>query len=215
MSSITARAFLSWRELQVGVDQVVLPVQLVARGLVRLRGLHRRDVGSDRFLPIADAREDVRRHVLRVRRRRRDRSVELGGIEPLLGDRRIVVEMDQIVRHARMSRLPLEDRLEDCRALELVGVGLVGGRRRHVERDRIGDLRLVVVGVFRGQRLHRLEIGLHARAVLGLVVVDVHRAQSVDDSRARARSWRRPPWPSGSPRGLAAGWAQEARCADC
>ena len=66
---------------------------------------------------------------------------------PFVGDRRIVVEVDQIMRHAGMMRLALGDLFEDRRALELVGVGLVGRRRRGVERERIVDLRFVVVRI--------------------------------------------------------------------
>ena len=47
-------------------------------------------------------------------------------IEAFLGDRRIVVEMDQVMRHAGMLRLAFCNRLQDRRALELVGVGFVG-----------------------------------------------------------------------------------------
>ena len=67
--------------------------------------------------------------------------------------------MDQVVRDARMLRLALADRLEDRRALELVGIGLVARRGRDVQRDGVEDLRFVVVRIFRRQLLHRLEIG--------------------------------------------------------
>ena len=68
----------------------------------------------------------MRRHMLGVRRSRRDFGVALGGVQPLLGDRRIVVEVDQIVGDARVRGLPFEDRLQDRSALELIGVSLVG-----------------------------------------------------------------------------------------
>ena len=86
--------------------------------------------------------------MLGVRRRRRDLRVELGGGQAFVGDRRIIVEMDQIVRDTGMLRLALPDRLQDCRALELLRVGLVIGRRRRIERDRIENLRFVVVRIF-------------------------------------------------------------------
>ena len=75
----------------------------------------------------------------------RDLGVAPRRIEAFLGDRRIVVEVDQIVRDAGMLRLAFADRLQDRRALELVGIGLVGRRSRGVERERVVDLRLVVV----------------------------------------------------------------------
>ena len=88
--------------------------------------------------------------------------------------------MDQIVGDAGVLRLPLPDRLQDRGALELVGVGLVGGRRRHVQGDGIENLRLVVVGIFCRQRLHLLQVGLHPRRLRGLVVVNIHHRQRVD-----------------------------------
>ena len=98
--------------------------------LVEVAGFFRdalRDVVRvDRFLPIADTREDMRRHMLCVRGVGRDLGVEPRRIKALLGDRRIVVEMDQVVRDAGMLRLALKDRLQDRRSLELVGIGLVG-----------------------------------------------------------------------------------------
>jgi hypothetical protein len=60
-----------------------------------------------------------------MRRRRRDLGVAHGGVEAFLGDRRIVVEVDQIVGDARMPGLALEDRLQDGRAFELIGIALV------------------------------------------------------------------------------------------
>src|SRR5205807_5566023 len=62
----------------------------------------------------------VRRHMLRVRCIGRDLGVKPRGLQAFLGDRRIVVEVDQIVCDTGMLRLALEDRLEDRGALELV-----------------------------------------------------------------------------------------------
>ena len=161
-------------------------MQLITDFLVGLRGPHRSRVGRDRFLPIADPGENVRRHVLRVRRIRRDLRIAQRRRQAFGGDARIVVQMDQIMRDAGMLRLALEDRLEDGRPLELVGVGLVGGRRRDIERDRVEDLGFVVIGIFRRQRLHRLQIGLHARLVRGLVVSRHTSPPAHRCSRARA-----------------------------
>jgi hypothetical protein len=80
------------RELQIGVDHVVLAVQLIRRRLVGFGRAHRGLVGGNRLLPVADAGKDVRRHMLRMRRRRRDLGIAHGRVEALLGDRRIVVE---------------------------------------------------------------------------------------------------------------------------
>ena len=89
-------------ELQMGIDHVILCVQVIADRFLRLRCFHGRDVGVDRFLPVADAGVDVRRHVLGVRGGRRDLGVTVGGIEPLLRGCRVIIEMDQVMRDARM-----------------------------------------------------------------------------------------------------------------
>ena len=47
----------------------------------------------------------------------RDLGIASGGIEAFLGDRRIVVEVDQVMRHAGMLRLAYCDRLQDCTRL--------------------------------------------------------------------------------------------------
>jgi hypothetical protein len=155
-------------------------VELIAILLAGDGGLHGGRVRGDRLLPIADAREDVRRHVLRMRRGGRDLGVQVGRLQAFFGDRRIVVEMDQVVRDARMLRLALPDRPEDRRSLELLCVGLVGRRGRRIQRDGIGDLCLVVIRVFRRQLLHRAEIGSDALGMGELVVVDVHQGECID-----------------------------------
>ena len=166
--------------MQIGVDQIVLAVHLITGGLVRLGRLHGGKVGRDQVLPETDAREDVRRHVLCMRRSRRDLGVTPGGVDPPLRERRSVVEVNEIMSDARVPGVALEDWLQDGRSLELIGVSLVGRRGRDVQRNRVEDLRLVVVGIFCRQCLHRLEIGLNARLMSGLVVVDIHDRQSVD-----------------------------------
>ena len=81
---------------------------------------------------------------------------------------------------ARMLGLALEDRFQQRCAFELVGVGLVSRRSCYVERDRVRDLRLVVVRIARRDLLFRRKIPLHARAMVDLVVVDVHRCDCID-----------------------------------
>ena len=97
-----------------------------------------------------------------------------------MGESRRVVQMDQVVGNAGMPRLAAEDRLEDGGALELIGVGLVVGRSRDVERDGIEDLRFVIVRIFLRQRFHRLEIGLDTLSMRNLVVVGVEDHQRID-----------------------------------
>ena len=78
------------------------------------------------------------------------------------------------MRDARMLRLALHDRPEYSRAFQLIGVSLVRGRGRNVERDRIENLRLVVGGVTAGKSFHRFQVGLNPRLMRDLLVVDVH-----------------------------------------
>ncbi len=114
-----------------------------------------------------------------MRCRGRDLGVASGGIQTFLSNRWVVVEMDQIVRDARMHRLALGDLLQDGCAFELIGISLVGRRRRRVERQRVMDLRLVVVGIALRQLFHGLGISHDARVVIDLVVVGVHDAERV------------------------------------
>ena len=81
---------------------------------------------------------------------------------------------------AGMLRLALEDVFQDRRRLELIGVGLIGGRSRNVEREGVVDLRLVVLRIVLRHRRHGLEIGLHAAAMIELVIVGIERAERVD-----------------------------------
>src|SRR6266436_5579513 len=110
----------------------------------------------------------------------RDLGIASGGIEAFLGDRRIVVKVNQVMRHAGMLRLAYRDRLQDDRALELAGVGFVDRRSRRVQGEGIIDLRFVIVGIALCQLFHGLGVSLHARTVIDLVVVGVHGAERVE-----------------------------------
>src|SRR5713226_10403167 len=101
-----------------------------------------------------------------MRRRGGDLRIAPGSIKSFLSDGRSVVEMDQVVRHARMPWLALRNLLQDGRAFELVGVRLVGRRSRGVEGERIIDLRFVIVWIALCQLFHGLGVSLHARAVI-------------------------------------------------
>jgi hypothetical protein len=155
-------------------------VQLLVEILAVLCRACRRDVGRDRLVPSADAREDVRRHVLSVRGGRRNPGVSLGCIQPLFRKRRRVIEMDQVVRHAGMPRLALEDRLQNGRAFKLICVGLVIGRGGNVERDGVKDLCFVIIGVLLRQCFHGFQVSLDPRAVDDLVVIGVENGKGID-----------------------------------
>src|SRR3989442_214116 len=165
--------------LEIGVGQVVERVQLIE---VAADGVDGGAIGLDGLPPEPPPREDVGRHVERVRRGWRDRGVTPRGGEPLLGDRRVIVAVDQIVRDTRMLRLRGEHLLEDPRGLELVGVRLVRRERGRVERQGVEDRRLAIVRVARGELLHRLPVAERAGPVVyrvGVLVEGLDRRNIV------------------------------------
>src|SRR3954465_3123133 len=81
------------RKLEQGVDHIVVGMELLAGVLALLGCLGGTAIGLDGFVPVADAREDVRWHMQCVRRRRRDLGIALGSVETPLCYRRIVVEV--------------------------------------------------------------------------------------------------------------------------
>ena len=92
-------------ELQIGVDDVVHRMQRVIAFVALERHVSRTAVGRRRVLPGADAGEDMRGHVQRMRRGRRDGRVASCRRQTLLCDRRRVVGVDQVMRDARMIRI--------------------------------------------------------------------------------------------------------------
>ena len=78
------------------------------RRVVLARGRRRCEVGLDRLLPVAHAREGVRRHVQRVRRGGRDLRVAARGVERAGRQRRRVVAVNDVVREPGMIGLPRE-----------------------------------------------------------------------------------------------------------
>src|SRR5262245_57887607 len=113
-------------------------------------------------------------HVLGVSRRRGDLGIEASGLQAFVSDGWVIVEVDQVVRDAWMLGLAREDRLQDRRALELVGVGLIGGRSRGIWCQRVVDLRLVVVWITLRQLFHGLGVGHDAGAVVDALIVGIH-----------------------------------------
>ena len=78
-----------------------------------------------------------------------------------------------------MLRVLLEQLLQDGDRLELVFVGDVGLRGRRLQRERIDDLHLVVVGIALRHLLHRLVVGAQAGIDIDLVVIAEVGAQRV------------------------------------
>ena len=116
----------------------------------------------------------------RVRRVGRDGRIGFRRREALLGDRRIVVAVDQVVGNARMVRMCLEQRLEYRGGLELVRVVLVGGIEIRRGDQRRQDLRLGVVGISGHDRRHGGVEGLHALG-MGLRGVPAHEDSDGSD----------------------------------
>ncbi len=177
-SSARADGVLSGLQRRVGL--VVHRVQLLGDRAERLGRLGRRDVGVDRLLPRSDAREGVRRHVERVRRRRGDGGVAAGRDQGAVGERRHVVAVDDVVGEAGVLRVLLDQPFEDPGRLEQVGVGLVGRRVRAGDRQRVEHLRLDVGRVRRGDGRHRVAVGDDAGALIDGVGAGEERRDGVD-----------------------------------
>src|SRR5205085_8319607 len=79
----------------------------------------RSSIRSDRFIPHPQTCEDVRRHVQRVRHPWRNRSITLRGGESALGQRRIVVAVDQVMNETRMIWVLFPKLFEDGGCLEV------------------------------------------------------------------------------------------------
>ena len=165
-------------QLQMGIGQVVIGVQAVrSRGGIDL-GRHL--VCGNRIVPGPDTREDVRRHVLRVRGGRGDLAVALGRWQPLRGQGRVVVAVDQVVRGAGVLGLPGEDRLEQLGGTQLVAVLLVGRVEIGRQHQGVKDGRLAVFWVRGGHLLQSGLQRLRARAVVELVGVLEEDGQGID-----------------------------------
>ena len=97
--------------LQIGVEQ---PVQAVEIGLRPIRrGLPRGLVRGGGLRPHPELQEDVRRHVQRVGRRRRDLGVAPRGRQSQDGVVRVVERVEDVVRRARMVGFLAVDLLGD------------------------------------------------------------------------------------------------------
>ena len=110
-------------QLQVGIDHVIPGVGYIT--MVALGYLDALLVRGDRLTPVTHTRKDMRRHVLCMPGVGSSLRVAFRGFEPLMRDRRIVIAVDQVVRHPWVMGMGGEERLEQTRRPERSSVGLV------------------------------------------------------------------------------------------
>ncbi len=120
------------------------------------------------------------RHMQRVRHGRRERGIAARRGQSLLGKRRRIVAVDEIVRDAGMIGRRNLCLFEDGRRFALVRIGLVGRQRRRVERQRVEYAGLPVIRIAQIDLLHRLLVGKAARAVIRGAPVLVECADRLD-----------------------------------
>ena len=177
--------------LQVRVDQVVERVHVVVGIAAALLGRRRGDIALDRLRPHAEQHVDVRGHVQRMRHRRRELVVAARGVEAALGQRRVVVAVDDVVRGAGMIRLGGHDLLGQLSRFLLLGVGLVVRLRGGLQRERVEGHRLAVLRIASVHLGHRLLVGERSCLVVELVPVLVEGLGGGDPIALALRLGRR------------------------
>ena len=95
------------------------------------------------------------------------------GFERLIGERRHVVAVNDVVRDSRMVRLERVQLFQNRARLQLVCVRFVRRQRGRRERQRPEDRRFAIVRIFRREIAHRFFVGDDAGALIELVGVDV------------------------------------------
>ena len=158
--------------LKVGIKKKIHGVKLVAftshvHGRRLASGGDGREVGIDVVRPQADSGKDVRRHVQRMRCGRRDLRVAACGGDAQLRQLRLIVTVDQIVRHAGMIRLDGEESFENRGGLLAVCERCIFVRLGSEQRERIERGRFVIVRIGLVHLLHRLGVGFGAGLVVG------------------------------------------------
>src|SRR5882762_9473930 len=116
------------------MQSLVTRLTVQPSGLRRSRELRGFHVRTDGFIPRPNPDEEMRRHVIRMSRSRRNTCVHACGRKASLCQHRVVVAMDDVMYHSGMVRQFLEDGFEDLTAAVLIGKGLIGFGRGDGER---------------------------------------------------------------------------------
>jgi hypothetical protein len=111
---------------------------------------------------------------------RRDAGIAAGGLEALLGQRRIVVGVDQVMRHAGMIGMGLKQRFENFRRPHLVGIGPIGWIEIGRGHQRMQDRGFHVIGIVGRDLTQRLLECLHAGAMVERVAILYEGLQRLD-----------------------------------
>ena len=143
--------------------------RLAARSQLRGHHLLGLLVGAHHVVPHAQGHEDVRGHVLRMRRGGRDRRQAAGGLQRACRMLGIVHAVDPVVRRARVLGVAQVHRLRDARGLEEVGQVALAMREPE-QRQGMEQPGFVVAGKASRQVGHRLEVARIARTLLALAV---------------------------------------------
>ena len=138
----------------------------MTRGCVGLRRVGRGAIRRDRFVPHAEAGEDVRGHVQGVRNPRRDRGIRFGCRQAARCERGIIVTVDEIVRGAGMIAVCRPQFFQNRGRLQLVRQSRVSRRGipNGQDRQRVEDARFKIVGIAVVQFAHRFFVRDHAIA---------------------------------------------------
>ena len=127
-----------------GVQSVSGAAHLHFAGL--LGGGDRSQVGLDVFLPQTEPGEDVRGHVHRVRRCRRDQRITTRGGECERGELGRIATVDQVMGSSRVVGLFVKELLQNRDRLLLIGECIVAGRSCSQQRECIESGCFVIVG---------------------------------------------------------------------
>jgi len=116
--------------------------------------------------PTYPTREDVRRHVQRMRYPWRDGIITLRGGQSTLSERRVVVTMNQVMNDTGMVCILFPQLFEGSGCLELLRQARVIGRGITDSEDREGveGLDLEIVRILVAQLVHRFFVGDHTVA---------------------------------------------------